>query len=269
MFFLGSLLSVSIIGLIPVLILIFSWIDKLRGKREKTNWKWSGILFAGILIIYFGLSIYYKGKYDFPIFPNKSDAIIILIIAGVLFAIIGGICLFTYLSLRGRNLPKSVHNPKIFPIISLGTPIFFLYIGLLLLPLAGKINFASSIERAMEMIENDRNDTEFTIVLSKSDKQCVRSRSSSCSDDEYENFFFVKNNLDKAQEVQVEIRAYGADKKVQKEINSTIMKLEPGEVKLITTEETWEDSSPWNQWTFQTDKRVGYYEYMYRYRDVR
>ncbi|GGA60320.1 hypothetical protein [Ornithinibacillus halotolerans] len=258
---------VFLIGAIPLLILIYSLIDRQKGKRERVNWKWAGISFAGNLIGYIGLSFYYKYKFDFPIFPNLYDINILLIIAGAIFVIVGGISLFVYFDFRGRDVPKSVHDPKLLPVITFSVPLFLIYIGIILLPITEKINYSVSMDMVIEMTENYAEDKEFSVILTLSDNKCL-DNSSSCRDSAYKNYFFVKNNLEKSQEVQVSIRAYKANKEIQMEINSNIIQLEPGEIKLITTEDSPTKTSPWNNYSFETDKRIEYYDYAYRYRDI-
>lgn len=258
-----------LIGTMPLLVLFISWMYQILGKRNSINWKWGFIAFIGVIIFYIGLAIYCKRKFGFSIFPSIFDLTISLIVAGVLLIVVGGICLFVHISFKGKDVPKSVHNPKLLPFLAIGPSLFFLYIGIIILPMDGKINFVTSYEKAVEMIDGNREDAEFSVVLAQSDKRCIRARSSSCHDDDYENLFFVKNHLEKPQEVQLIIRAYGPNEQLQKEIESTIMKLEQGEIKLVSTEETFTETSPWNQPSFETEKKIYTYEYAYRYREIK
>lgn len=52
-----------------------------------------------------------------------------------------------------------------------------------------------------------------------------------------------------------------------KVIDSKIMTLKPGELQLLETEETNEDASVWNKYSFQTDGKVYQYQQKIRFRD--
>ncbi|WP_404447066.1 hypothetical protein LG307_01145 [Sutcliffiella horikoshii] len=79
--------------------------------------------------------------------------------------------------------------------------------------------------------------------------------------------FFVKNYLEEVKEVQVRIRALNADKEDLKVVDSNIMTLAAGELRLVETEETNDKTSIWSKSTFETEYQTYFYEYIYRFRD--
>ncbi len=79
--------------------------------------------------------------------------------------------------------------------------------------------------------------------------------------------FYVRSNLDGTKEVQVKIRAANKNQEELKVIDSEIMKLDSGEMKMVETEETSDSKDVWGKYSFTTEKRVFYYQYNYRYRD--
>lgn len=196
-------LIVCIAAMFPVLVLAFSGLDVQRGKREKLNWKWTIISFIAFLVIQFAVSIYFKSKYELPIFPNLAETVIVLIIAAVLLVIMIIVSIFVYFF--GRGLPTSIHNPKLISVFLVAVPLFMVYICYLAVPLAQKLIYVSTLNEAYTAFENDDSSQEFTVKLLTSEKQCIRA--STCRDTDYSNRFFVKNNLNETKEVQIKLQA--------------------------------------------------------------
>lgn len=251
--------------MIPPLILLFSWIDTLQGKREKINWKLVIIAFAISLIIDFSFSFYYKMKYGFPIFPNMYSIKTILLIAGIISALIVLSSLILLPPLR-KQLSIYFSLLLVFCIIGSVIFVFILYIGILFKPLGDKMNFAQSLDKAFEIAEMTEGNSDFQIIKTQSEKQCY-SRSSQTNCD-YDNIFFIKNNLDEPKEVRVKFVVYDRNDEVQKEIMSHKLKLDAGEIRLVTTDETLTEGDIWDQYTFRTDKMVVFYEYSLEYQDI-
>ena len=64
------------------------------------------------------------------------------------------------------------------------------------------------------------------------------------------------------------IRALDSEQKELKVIESDIMTLEAGELKLVETEESSEKASIWSRSSFETDYQIHSYESLYRYRNT-
>jgi len=122
-----------------------------------------------------------------------------------------------------------------------------------------------SINEAMEATNNAITD-DFPIVLVTSERDCLGKRVR-CRETNFSNQYFIKNNTGKTQEVQVKIRALNSLNEEMKVIDSKIMTLNPDEMRLLETDETNEDESIWNQFSFQTYGRVANYQHMLRHRD--
>lgn len=102
-------------------------------------------------------------------------------------------------------------------------------------------------------------------LLVSSEQECLR-RTASCRNSSYSNQFFIKNNGDHVQEAQVQIRTLNNNDQEMKVIDSKIMTLQPGELRLLETEETNDNSSIWNQYSFQTAYRIANFQYKLRHR---
>ncbi len=105
-------------------------------------------------------------------------------------------------------------------------------------------------------------------MFMSSEKQCVRRRTENCNSSDYQNAFFVQNNLDETKQVQVQIRALDHEQNELKSVESKIMTLQAGELKLVETEETSDQESIWSRSSFETEVRTASYQSIYRYRDA-
>ncbi|MBP1916341.1 hypothetical protein J2Z23_003323 [Lederbergia galactosidilyticus] len=248
---------------IPFIWVVWTLMDVKSGKRKKIVWKSPVIL---LIILVFGsifIHIYLFKMYGFPIFLTKLETIIGLAIPGLVAGIMLIINLFITLTM-GKQLSKSFHDPKKVNILASCFAFYLLIILLIATPIGKKVAFAESINQAMTTTQNA--DTEgISIALVGSERECLRS--TSCRNTPYSNQYFIKNNLDKTQEVQVKIRALNSKNEEMKVIDTKIMTLKPNELRLLETEETIEDSSVWNQYSFQTDDRIATYQHMLRFRN--
>lgn len=249
---------------VPGIWFLWTAIDFKLGKREKLSWKIPVIMLILLTMVSIVIQIFLLKKYSFPLFQTNLETVVGMSVVGII-AILILIINLLITKTAGKNLPKSVHDPKTVNVFTLCLSIFLFITLFIAAPTGKKIGFAASINQAMASTQNVV-DEEFSIVLVSSEKECLRN-TSSCRDMEYSNQFFIKNNLGKTQEVQVKIRALNSSNEEMKVIDSKIMRLEPNELRLLETEETSEDSSVWNQYSFQTDHRIASYEHMLRYRD--
>ena len=64
------------------------------------------------------------------------------------------------------------------------------------------------------------------------------------------------------------IRALDSKQNELKVVESDIMTLEAGELKLVETEETSDEASIWSRSSFETDYRVQSNESLHQYRDA-
>ncbi|WP_100009951.1 hypothetical protein [Lentibacillus sediminis] len=78
----------------------------------------------------------------------------------------------------------------------------------------------------------------------------------------------MRNNLEEPKEFQVRISAANNNQEEIETIDSEIMEVGPGEMKMVVTEETSDNQDIWSQYSFETEERVAYYQYNYRFRDV-
>ncbi|MGN7388914.1 hypothetical protein [Sporosarcina sp. SAFN-015] len=250
---------------IPGILLLWTAIDFKLGKKDKIPWKLIVILLIVLTSASVLIQIYLLQAYSFPIFQTNIETIIGISIVGFLAGIILIINLFITKTM-GKKLPKSVHDPKTVNVFTLCIAIFLFIILFIAAPTGKKIAYATSIHQAMAATE-DVAEEEFSVLLVTSERECLR-QTTSCRNSAYSNQFFIKSNINKTQEVQVKIRALNSSNQEMKVIDSKIMTLEPNELRLLETEETNEEASVWNKYSFQTNHRVSHYEQMIRYRDV-
>ncbi|GAA0588575.1 hypothetical protein GCM10009001_00560 [Virgibacillus siamensis] len=256
---------VIVVYVIPFIWFVWSMIDVRNGKRQKVNWKGPLISFIVILVGSIVINFYLTEAYNLAFFQNSTGSIIGLFVVGLIVVIMAIINFFATLYARRNNLSKTLHNPKVVWVITGmigGTMLFFF---LWFMPLGQKISYAVTLNNAISTMEDATRNKEFSIVLMKSTSDCLRIR---CIDEQFDNVFYIRNNLDQKKEVQVKIHAQNGDKEKLKVINSKIMELDPGELKMVKTEGTSEHSDIWRQSTFTTEERVVYYKYNYRFRDV-
>ncbi|MGF2614312.1 hypothetical protein FZC84_19405 [Rossellomorea vietnamensis] len=259
--------AILLIFTLPGLWVIWTAADVTSGKREKIEWKKPLILLFILLGISALLSLYFYNSYHLPFWPTLFEHVVGLIITGVFLLILSIINIVV--SITYKDAPKSFHNPKALWIFIGVLCMIFLLLFLWIIPFAQKTSYVNKIQVAMNALEEEeKNKEEMTVLFMSSEQECVRRRTNSCAGEEYENTFFVKNNLDEEKEVQVRIRALDSDKNELKIVESEIMTLDAGELRLVETEETSDNSSVWSRSSFQTEYRTHFYQSIFRFRDV-
>lgn len=261
----GIVAVMALIFTVPFIWLAWSAIDVGNGKKEKIDWKKPSILLFIIIALVGAMNYYFYHTYQLPLLPNFFEGIIGLIVTGAIVFIIAIVNIIV--SITHKGAPKSVHNPKAVWAFAGILGVAFLLLFSWVYPTAQKAAYVQKIETAMHALSESETDKEVTVLFMNSEKNCVRRRTQSCSDEDYQNYFFVKNNLEEEKEVQVKIRALNADKEELKVVDSNIMTLGAGELRLVETEETNDKTSIWSKSTFETEYQTYYYEYKYRFRD--
>lgn len=249
---------------IPGILFLYSVIEVRSGKKERVRWKLPAMLLLLLLFISAAFQYYYLYSYGFPLLQTSVETWIVLGIAGLILGIILFINLITTKTM-GKNLPKAVHDPKMINSFALCIALFVLIISIFAAPTGKKAAFAFSINQAIEATKQTDTNEEIPVVLVSSEQECLR-RTATCRNSSYSNQFFIKNNGDHVQETQVQIRALNNNDQEMKVIDSKIMTLQPGELRLLETEETNDNSSIWNQYSFQTDYRIANFQYKLRHR---
>jgi len=191
---------------------------------------------------------------------------VVLIVAGAILVIVALVNIILSISLK--NAPKSVHNPKAVWVLAAGLCSIILFFTMWVYPFGEKVSYINKIETALEAAEEQQTHEEMTVVFLNSERKCFRTTTSNCHSVPYSNSFFIKNNLDEKKEVRLQIRALDAKENELKTVESDVMVLEAGELKLVETEETSDTSSSWNRSSFQTDVRMHSSEWLYQYREV-
>lgn len=119
----------------------------------------------------------------------------------------------------------------------------------------------------MNTLANKESSEEFTVIKQDTYRNCTSlDTSQRCRDWDYDHYFYIRNNLDVPKEVQVKL--WIVTKNEKKTVDSLIMKMEPGETRLVETEETNSGSSTWGKYTFKTELHIDEHDYIYRFRDV-
>lgn len=254
---------VIIIYCIPFIWMIWSMMDVRNGAREKINLKGPVILFAVLAVASIVVNWYLSSSYNLAFFQNSLSSIIGIVITGVLWLIIALINIFVTLTMKGA--PKSIHNPKVIWIFSSVLAGALLIAFLWYFPLGQKMAYADTLDNAVNAMDDTEENQEISVVLVKSENACLRTRA---CDDEFNNVFYVRNNLDQPKEFQVRISAANENEEELQTIDSEIIELDPGEMKMVETEETNDNTDIWSQYSFVTEERVAYYQYNYRFRDV-
>lgn len=249
---------------IPGILFLWSIIDVRSGRKERVMWKLPAILLLLLLLISGTIQYYYLRSYGFPLIQTSLETWIGLGIAGLILGIILLINFITTTTM-GKNLSKTVHDPKMINGFAVCIAFFVLITLFFAAPTGKKVAFAYSINEAMEATDRAQTNEVFPVVLVSSERDCL-SRTANCRNSAYSNQFFIKNNGDTIQEVQVKMRALNSSDEEMKVIDSEFLTLQPGELRLIETEETYEDSSIWNQFSFQTDYRIANFQYKLRHR---
>lgn len=263
-------------GIVTLVILIFffpygwflwSSISNKTGMVETYRWKKPMAVLIGLILISAVLNYVYSEAYNLAFFQNGFELTVGLIVAGaflVIFSIINIIAGIVY-----RGAPKSFYNPKVvwgFTGVLCTTMLFFI---VWVYPLAEKASYIVRLDSAIAAADEKQDGEEITIVFMSSEKQCVRRRTENCNSSDYQNAFFVKNNLDETKQVQVQIRALDRQQNELKSVESKIMRLEAGELKLVETEETSDKESIWSRSSFETEYQTRFYQSIYRYRDAK
>lgn len=237
------------------------------GKTKKTYWKISLAALVAVVLVSVILNYYFSKEYQLSFFQNGFESIIAIIITAAFLLVIVIVNVITSVLFKGA--PKSVHNPKVVWVIAAVLCTTILFFTMWVYPLAEKTAYIQKVENALAASEQQQGTEEITVVFMSSEKHCIRTTSSNCTNEPYKNSFFLKNNLDKQKEVQVQIRALDSEQKELKIVESDIMILEPGELKLVETEESSDQASIWSRSSFETDHRVQSYESLYRYREAK
>lgn len=252
---------------VPLILLLWAIMDVSKGKTEKLRWKWplaSLILLVGISFI---VNIYFMIRYGLPLFPAWKDIQIGAIVIASITLLIGLIFGIVHLSVRNKNLPKSVHNPKALGVI-IAVLIFQFSLGFFwFYPTGEKFVYVKALDRAAETFAEEQEQKEVSLELVHSERQCIQRTTCYNSTPIFHNLFIVKNNMDKKAEIQLNIRALNEDEKELKVIESIVVTLEAGEYKALKTNETDMETSPWKRWTFETNERVEYFQFKYRFRE--
>jgi len=257
---------IILIFIIPYIWVTWSGIDVRNGKREKIAWKKPCILLLFLVLVSGVINLYFYSSYHLPIFPNLFENMVGLIVTGAFLLILSIINIIVSIMYKGA--PKSFHNPKTVWIFTGVLCLTFLFSFSWIFPFAQKVSYVAQINAAMQELSQAETEEEVTVLFMSSEKNCVRRRNSNCVDVDYDNRFFVKNNLDEKKQIQVRIRALDSNQKELKVVDSEIMTLDAGELRLVETEETYDDSSIWSKYSFQTEVRTNYYESLFRFRDV-
>ena len=235
-------------------------------KTEKFRWRISLAALIVVVLISIVLNYYFSNEYQLSFFQNGFESTVAIVICAAFLLVI--VIVNVIVSILFKGAPKSFHNPKAVWFIAAvlgGTILFF---TMWVYPLAEKASYIHKVQKVLAMSEQEQVDEEITVLFMSSEKNCFRTTTSNCTNQTYKNSFFLKNNLDTPKEVQVRIRALDAEQKELKIVESDVMMLEAGELKLVETEESSGKTSIWSRSSFETDDRVHSYESLYRYLDI-
>lgn len=261
-----------IIGLVILLFFIpyawFVWasINVKAGKIGKPHWGISLAVFMALIFVSLILNYFISEKYQLSFFQNGVETMIALIISVALLLVV--LLVNVIVGRLFKGAPTSVHNPKlvwILAVVLCGSMLFF---TAWVYPVGAKISYSQTVENASAAAEQQHENEEFTVVFMNSEKDCFRLSGSNCTNVTYKNIFYIKNNLDVKKQVQVRIRALDSQEKERKVIESDLMTLEAGEMKLVETKETPDQASVWKLYSFESESRIRFYEAMYRYEDA-
>ena len=262
-------------GIVTLVILIFffpyGWflwtsISNKTGMVETYRWKKPLVALLLLVVISAVLNYFYSDAYELAFFQNGFELTVGLIVTAAFLVVLSIINIIVSIVYRGA--PKSFHNPKTvwaFTAVLCSTILFFI---VWVYPLAEKASYIIRLDSAIAVANEQQDGEEITVVFMSSEKKCVRRRTENCNSSDYQNAFFVKNNLDQTKQVQVQIRALDRQENELKSVESKIMTLEAGELKLVETEETADEASIWSRSTFETEVRTVSYQSIYRYRDA-
>ncbi|WKA59273.1 hypothetical protein QWY16_03715 [Planococcus shenhongbingii] len=261
----GTVSLVIFLFILPCSWFFWTSMSLKSGKTGKSRWRISLAALIAVVFISVGLNYYFSNTYQLSFFQNGFESTMALIVTAAFLLVITIINVIVSILFKGA--PKSFHNPKavwIFTAVFCATILFF---TMWVYPLAEKASYINKVEKALALSEQQQAEEEITVLFMSSEKDCLRTTNSNCTNHTYKNAFFLKNNLDTQKEIQVRIRALDSKQKELKVIESDIMTLEAGELKLVETEESSDMESIWSRSSFETDTRVHSYESLYRYRD--
>lgn len=261
----GTVSLVIFLFILPCAWFFWTSMDLKSGKKNKTHWKISLAALFAVVLISVGLNYYFSNAYQLSFFQNGSESIVALILCAAFLLVIVIVNLIVSRLFKGA--PKSVHNPKAVTRFMAVFCAVILFFTMWVYPLAEKASYINKIENALALSEQQQGDEEITVLFMSSERKCMRTNTSNCHSQPYQNTFFLKNNLSTQKEVQVRIRALDSEQNELKVIDSDVMTLEAGELKLVETEESFDEASIWSRSSFETDRRVQSYESIYRYRD--
>lgn len=262
----GIISLIIFLFFIPYAWFLWSSLSVKSGKIRKRHWILSLVTLMALVCGSFVLNYYLSNAYQLSFFQNGVESTVALIITAAFLLVI--IMINIVVSIFFKNAPKSIHNPKVVWIFTAVFCTTILFFTMWVYPLADKVSYIQKVEKALALAEQKQDAEEITVVFMSSEKDCFRLSSSNCNSVTYKNSFFLKNNLEREKEVQVQIRALDSKEKELKTVESDVMTLEPGELKLIETEETVDKASIWSRSSFETEVRTQSYESLYRYRDA-
>ena len=262
----GTISLVILIFFIPYAWFLWSSISVKSGKIGKSHWKMSLATFIALVIGSFILNYYLSNAYQLSFFQNGFESTVAIIISAAFLLVI--VIVNVIVSRVFKDAPKSFHNPKAVWVIAAVFCSTILFFTMWVYPLADKVSYIQTVEKALAAVEQQQEAEEITVVFMSSDKNCFRLSTSNCNSMTYKNSFFLKNNLAIQKQVQVRIRALDSNQQELKVVESDVMTLEPGELKLVETEESSDKASIWSRSSFETEYRTQSYESLYRYRDA-
>lgn len=261
----GTVALVIFLFILPCAWFFWTSMDLKSGKKNKVHWKISLSALIAVILISVIANYYFSDTYKLSFFQNGFESVFALIVCAAFLLVI--VIINFIVSRIFKGAPKSFHNPEkvwIFTAVFCTTILFFI---MWVYPLAEKASYIHKVENALAMSEQQQDPEEITVLFMNSEKKCL-GKPSNCTNDKFSNSFFLKNNLETQKEVQVRIRALGSEQQELKVIESDIMTLEAGELRLVETEETFEKTSIWSRSSFETNRRVHSYESLYRYRNA-
>lgn len=262
----GIVTLVILIFLLPYVWFLWTGISNKTGMMERYRWKKPLATLLLLVIISAALNCFYSNAYQLAFFQNGFELMVGLIVAGAFLVILSIINIIV--GIVYKNAPKSFHNPKVAWTVSMFLCATILFFIVWVYPLAEKASYITQLESAIAAANEQQDGEEITVVFMSSEKQCVRRRTENCNSSDYQNAFFVQNNLDETKQVQVQIRALDHEQNELKSVESKIMTLQAGELKLVETEETSDQESIWSRSSFETEVRTASYQSIYRYRDA-
>ncbi|ADU29437.1 hypothetical protein [Evansella cellulosilytica] len=253
-----------IIFMLPFLILLWQQHYVKEGKREKVNVKFALLLFSLLFLASLIGQIYFLMQYDLPLYVTGEQYLIGLLMVAFSLGLIAIINIGVTIWSKKKNMPKGAYNSKLVWKVTGGIGVIVLLFIFWFMPFAEKASYVLAFHNAVDAVAQADEEEEFSIVLVRSERDCVRR----CAGRKYDNHFYISNNSEGKKEVEFLIRALDEEQNELKVIESSLMRTDPGEILLLETEETNTDSNVWNRYSFQTDDAVYYFQYDYHYRNA-